>query len=74
VRVKYKYDTHRKVVWDIIRKLVNVGHTSQPACDDLIYQAYGGGETSVTGIINRLRKDKRHGTLNPNLRVRQNVI
>jgi hypothetical protein len=48
-------------------------HHSQRVID-LIYQAYGGGETSVTGIINRLRKDKRHGTLNPNLRVRQNVI
>ena len=64
-RVKYKY-TRRKVVWDIIKKLVDLGHTSQRAID-MIYEVYG-GQTSVTDIINRLRKDKRNGTLNPNLR------
>ena len=36
---------------------------------NLDYQEYGGGQTIlVTKILNRLRKDKRHGTLNPNLR------
>ena len=64
-RVKYKY-TRRKVVWDIIKKLVDLGHTSQRAID-MIYEVYG-GQTSVTDIINRLRKDKRNGTLNPNIR------
>ena len=64
-RVKYKY-TRRKVVWDVVRKLVDLGHSSHRAID-MIYDVYG-AQTSVTGIINRLRRDKKNGTLNPNLR------
>ena len=64
-RVKYKY-TRRKVVWDVIRKLVDLGHSSQRAID-MIYEVYG-AQTCVTAIINRMRKDKLNGTLNPNLR------
>ena len=62
--VKYKY-TRRKVVWDLIRKLVDLGHTAQRAID-MIYEVYG-EQTCVTAIINRMRKDKLNGTLNPNL-------
>ena len=65
-RVKYKY-TRRKVIWDTIRHLVNLGHSSERAAD-LIYEVYG-AQTSVTDIINRLRRDKKNGTLNPNLRM-----
>jgi hypothetical protein len=65
-RVKYKY-TRRKVIWDTIRHLVNLGHSSERAAD-LIYKVYG-EQTSVTDIINRLRRDKKNGTLNPNLRM-----
>jgi len=55
-RVKYKY-TRRKVVWDVVRKLVDLGHSSHRAID-MIYDVYG-AQTSVTGIINRLRRDKK---------------
>ena len=64
-RVKYKY-SRRKVVWDVVKKLVDLGHTANTAID-MIYDVYG-AQTCVTKIINRLRKDKRNGTLNPNLR------
>ena len=57
-RVKYKY-TRRKVVWDIVRKLVDLGHSSHRAID-MIYNVYG-AQTSVTDIINRLRRDKKMG-------------
>jgi hypothetical protein len=65
-RVKYKY-TRRKVIWDVVRDLVSLGHSSQRAID-LIYGVYG-PQTSVTVIINRLRRDKKNGTINPNLRI-----
>ncbi|KAI2493858.1 hypothetical protein MHU86_20654 [Fragilaria crotonensis] len=65
-RVKYKF-TRRKVVWDVVRDLVSLGHSSQRAID-LIYGVYG-PQTSVTVIINRLRRDKKNGTINPNLRI-----
>jgi len=65
-RVKYKY-TRRKVVWDVIKKLVDLGHSSQRAID-IIYDVYG-AQTCLTDIINRMRKDKMNGTLNPNLRL-----
>ena len=63
-RVKYKY-TRRKVVWDLVRNLVNLGHTAERAID-MIYDVYG-AQTNVSNIINRIRKDKMNGTLNPNL-------
>jgi hypothetical protein len=59
-RVKYKY-TWRNVVWDIVRKLVDMGHSSHRAIDT-IYNVYG-AQTSVTDIINRLAKEKRLGVL-----------
>ena len=65
-RCKSKY-CRRKVVWDVVRNLVTLGHTSQRAID-IIYDVYG-PQTSVTDIINRLRKDKKNGTLNPNLQI-----
>ena len=64
-RVKYKY-TRRKVVWDVIKTLVDLGHSSHRAID-MIYNVYG-AQTSLTTIINRMRRDKKNGTLNPNLR------
>ena len=62
-RVKYKY-TRRKVVWDVVRKLVDLGHSSHRAID-MIYDVYG-AQTCLTDIIIGMRKD---GTLNPNLRL-----
>ena len=65
-RSKHRY-SRRKIVWDTVSGLVRLGHTSEIAIDR-IYAVYG-GQTSVTKIINALKKDKRNGTLNPNLRV-----
>ena len=65
-RVKFKY-SRRKVIWDVVRKMVSLGHTANRAID-LIYEVYG-PQTSVTEIINRLRRDKNNGTLNPNLQM-----
>jgi hypothetical protein len=65
-RVKYKY-TPRKVIWDVIKKLVDLGHSSQRAID-MIYNVYG-AQTCLSDIFNRMRKDKMNGTLNPNLRL-----
>jgi hypothetical protein len=65
-RVKYKF-TRRKVIWDVVCNLVSLGHSSQRAID-MIYNVYG-PQTSVTDIINRLRHDKRNGSLNTNLRI-----
>lgn len=65
-RVKHKF-CRRKVIWDAVRDLVTLGHSSERAID-IIYNVYG-AQTSVTTIINRLRKDKKNGTLNPNLRI-----
>ena len=55
-RVKYKY-TRRKVIGDVVRNLVSLGHSSELAID-MIYNVYG-PQTSVTDIINRMRKDKK---------------
>jgi hypothetical protein len=65
-QVKFKY-SRRKVIWDVIRNLVSLGHSSQRAID-MIYNVYG-PQTSVTEIINRLRRDKNNGSLNPNLQI-----
>jgi hypothetical protein len=62
-RVKYKYT--RRVVWDLVCNLVNLGRTSERAID-MINDVYG-AQTTVSSIINRLGPDKMNGTLNPNL-------
>jgi hypothetical protein len=54
-RQKYKYH-RRKVVWDHILKMVNLGYTSDTAID-AIYAKYG-QSCSVTEIINKMRKDR----------------
>jgi hypothetical protein len=53
-RVKYKY-TSWKVVWDVIKTLVDLGHTSSLLhAIDMIYNVHG-AQTSLTTIINRMR-------------------
>ncbi len=52
-------------MWDFVCNLVNLGHTAGHAID-MIYDVYG-AQTTVSKIINRLRKDKMNGTLNPNV-------
>jgi hypothetical protein len=65
-RVKFKY-CRRKVVWDLVSRLVNSGLTSQVACDR-IYAVYG-PSTSVTNIIKRIQTDIKNWTMHDNLRV-----
>jgi hypothetical protein len=65
-KVKHKY-CRRKVIWMMVCGLVRQGYTSDTAID-LIYSVYG-QQMSVTNIINRIKKDRKDGTLNPNLRV-----
>ena len=65
-RSKHRY-SRRKIVWDIVSGLVRQGHTSELAIDK-IYGVYG-GQTSVTKIINGLKRDKKNGTLSPNLTI-----
>ena len=60
-KVKHKYH-RRKVVWDLISRLIRAGHT---ACDR-IYNVYG-QDKSVTYIINKLKNDRRNGTLHVDL-------
>ena len=64
-RSKHRYH-RRKVVWDLVSNLVRMGDTAETAIDK-IYAVYG-GQTSVTNIINGLKRDKKDGTLNPNFR------
>jgi hypothetical protein len=63
-RSKHKYH-RRKIVWDLISGLVRQGHTADVSIDS-IYAVYG-GQTSVSNIINGLKRDKKNGTMNPNL-------
>jgi hypothetical protein len=65
-RVTDKY-CRRKVVWDIVAARIRAGDTAQVACDR-IYKAYG-QTTSVTNIINRIKQDRKHNTLPPDLNV-----
>jgi hypothetical protein len=63
--VKHKY--HRwNVVWKIINDMVKLGFTVETAIDR-IYAVYG-APTSVTNIINGIKRDKKAGTLSPSLR------
>ena len=65
-KVRFMY-SRRKVVWDLIAKLVRSGNSAQVACDK-IYTVYGHG-TSVTKIINQLSKDNKSNTIHPILQV-----
>jgi hypothetical protein len=51
-------------VWDLVSSLVRMKDMAETAIDK-IYAVYG-GQTSVSNIINRLKRDKKDGTLNPN--------
>ena len=55
------------MVWDLIAGLVRQGHMAEVGIDR-IYAVYG-GETSVTNITDELKRDKKDGTLSPNLRI-----
>lgn len=61
-REKYKFH-RRKVVWEVINRLIRSGRTAQTAID-MIYAVYG--HVSVTTIINRMRQDRALGG-HPNL-------
>ena len=63
-RSKHRYH-RRKIVWDLIAGLVRQGQTAEAGIDR-IYAVYG-GQTSVTNIINGIKRDKKNGTLSPNL-------
>jgi hypothetical protein len=65
-RVKHNFH-HRKILWDMISGLTRQGFTANSAID-AIYNIYG-QQRSVTNIINGVKRDKKHGTLNPNLQV-----
>ena len=65
-RSKHRY-SRRKVVWDLVSGLVRLGYSSEVAIDR-IYAVYG-GQTSVTMIINGVKRDKKNGTLSPNLTI-----
>ena len=55
----------RKIVWDHVRTQVNANRMTTDVINQ-IYSHYGG--LSVTAIINRIRKDKKDGTLPATLR------
>ena len=57
-RVKYKYH-RRKVVWDMILRLLGRGHSIHTAVGE-IERVYGEGKTEST-YINLLRRDRRVG-------------
>jgi ribosome maturation protein Sdo1 len=61
-KCKHKF-TRRNRAWDIIRTVINKGHSAQTAIDR-IYPVYGRGMT-VTTILNRIAIDRRNNTLHP---------
>jgi hypothetical protein len=65
-KVKHSKYCRRKVIWTMVSGLVRQGYTSDTAID-LIYSVYG-QQISVTNILNQIKKDRKDGTLNPNLR------
>ena len=65
-KVKHKYH-RRNVIWTMVSGLVRSGMTADTAID-AIYAVYG-QQTSVTTIINAIKRDKKGGMLNPNLRI-----
>ncbi len=58
-KVKHKYH-RRKAVWSMVSGLVRVGLTADTAIDQ-IYAVYG-QQTSVTNIINGIKRDSKAGT------------
>ena len=65
-RGKNKHSYYRrKVVWDVIKNLVNAGWSANVACDR-IYEIYGRNQP-VTNIINRMLKDRKERGGHPNL-------
>ena len=59
-RGKCKYTYHRrKVLWDMVAQMVRRGWNAQAACSK-IYSVYG-ENSSVTNIINLMRRDKSTG-------------
>ena len=65
-KVKHKYH-RRNILWKMVSGLVRTGMTADTAIDQ-IYAVYG-QQTSVTNIINAIKRDQKSGMLNPNLRV-----
>jgi hypothetical protein len=63
-RVKHVYGL-RNSGWQVILELVRSGITCEVAIDR-IYTVYG-AQTSLTTILRRLKKDRKDGTLSPNL-------
>jgi hypothetical protein len=56
------------VIWSLVSGLVRQGWFTPDTTIDLIYIVYG-QQTSVTDIINDIKKDQKDGTLNPNLQI-----
>ena len=63
-RVKHKYH-RRKIIWDLVASMIRTGLNAQLAYDR-IYDVYGQA-TTVTNIINSIKRDCRNGNLHPNL-------
>lgn len=67
-RGKEKHKFHRrKVIWDLINGLIRQGNTANQSIER-IYNVYGQGST-VTSIINSIKRDRRNGNLHPDLTV-----
>ena len=66
-KVKHKY-CRRNVIWSMVESLVRGKGWSCDVAIECIYSVYG-SQTSVTNIINAIKRDKKRGTLNPNLRL-----
>ena len=49
----------RKVVWDMVGQMVICGWNAAKSCN-IIYTVYG-QQSSVTSIINQMRKDRKNG-------------
>ena len=66
-QVKYVYH-RRKVLWDKVAEMVRSGWSAHDACNRM-YEVYG-ESSSVTQIINQMRRDRRNGG-HPALRIIQ---
>ena len=65
-KVKYKY-CRRKIVWDLITKLVKGGMTAHVAMDNIL-ETYGRCEP-LTKLINMIMRDRRNGVVPQRLRL-----